>query len=488
MVMLTDEQRSLNTSCMGASHQQVPANTPATGYRPAPGGLSSMDYQMRGVTPAHSEMSSIHGGTPRLHQSARQASGYSSSYLQPPAPATCREKSWTASYPVLPEVGMSGGQQQHLQAHLQARPHSNCMHEQRSMQSPSMHMADMQHHHHQHQHDALTVPHPRGSKRARSTSSQSSDFDIVSMIRYSPSALKPSNFAGSTRGSSTNGSPTQHHHFLGSVGHLEARKTAMEFNQGPAMHEPRMHNNFMMQQQQQNPEEQENNNPMAVYQAMYDLESSLSTGVDTGMANSMVITQPDPHMFNQAYQLFPQQPQQNMGFKQEAYDGHSQPMNTMHNLMLTNQNKFNNDSHSQAPPSYPSPAEMSPYNQNMSPYTPAANDAGNSDPTPADVIKQEPEEATAPEEHACEWSGCHTVFGERAELVTHIEKTHIEPLRGEEWTCLWADCSRLKKPFNARYKLLIHMRVHSGERPNKCTVRTSPLLIFLCGGVFCFVY
>ena len=102
----------------------------------------------------------------------------------------------------------------------------------------------------------------------------------------------------------------------------------------------------------------------------------------------------------------------------------------------------------------------------------------------ADVIKQEPEEATAPEEHACEWSGCHTVFGERAELVTHIEKTHIEPLRGEEWTCLWADCSRLKKPFNARYKLLIHMRVHSGERPNKCTVRTSPLLVFLCGGFF----
>ena len=78
-------------------------------------------------------------------------------------------------------------------------------------------------------------------------------------------------------------------------------------------------------------------------------------------------------------------------------------------------------------------------------------------------------------------------MGERAELVTHIEKTHIEPLRGEEWTCLWADCSRLKKPFNARYKLLIHMRVHSGERPNKCTVRTLQSGYFLKKGFRIFV-
>ncbi|XP_021108435.1 zinc finger protein GLIS3 isoform X5 [Heterocephalus glaber] len=55
------------------------------------------------------------------------------------------------------------------------------------------------------------------------------------------------------------------------------------------------------------------------------------------------------------------------------------------------------------------------------------------------------------------------------ELVRHIEKVHIDQRKGEDFTCFWAGCPRRYKPFNARYKLLIHMRVHSGEKPNKCT-------------------
>ncbi|XP_043941393.1 zinc finger protein GLIS1 [Protopterus annectens] len=68
----------------------------------------------------------------------------------------------------------------------------------------------------------------------------------------------------------------------------------------------------------------------------------------------------------------------------------------------------------------------------------------------------------------CRWIDCNAVYDQQDELVRHIEKMHIDQRKGEDFTCFWAGCVRRYKPFNARYKLLIHMRVHSGEKPNKC--------------------
>ena len=70
----------------------------------------------------------------------------------------------------------------------------------------------------------------------------------------------------------------------------------------------------------------------------------------------------------------------------------------------------------------------------------------------------------------CRWIDCKGSFNSQEDLVQHIERSHVDQRRAEDFTCFWASCPRRHRPFNARYKLLIHMRVHSGEKPNRCSV------------------
>ncbi|NXD44546.1 GLIS3 protein, partial [Copsychus sechellarum] len=90
-------------------------------------------------------------------------------------------------------------------------------------------------------------------------------------------------------------------------------------------------------------------------------------------------------------------------------------------------------------------------------------------PAPGALLEEDGELDELAGKHGCCWVDCGKLYDHREELVRHIEKIHIDQRKGEDFTCFWAGCPRRFKPFNARYKLLIHMRVHSGEKPNKCT-------------------
>ncbi|XP_045472100.1 pair-rule protein odd-paired-like [Harmonia axyridis] len=63
------------------------------------------------------------------------------------------------------------------------------------------------------------------------------------------------------------------------------------------------------------------------------------------------------------------------------------------------------------------------------------------------------------------------------EIVTHLQVEHVGGPECTVHACYWQNCSRNGKPFKAKYKLVNHIRVHTGEKPFSCPFPT-------CGKVF----
>ncbi|KAM9783751.1 zinc finger protein GLIS2b [Syngnathus typhle] len=82
--------------------------------------------------------------------------------------------------------------------------------------------------------------------------------------------------------------------------------------------------------------------------------------------------------------------------------------------------------------------------------------------------KRASHDLSSDEQLACRWKKCHLLFDSLQDLVDHVNDFHVKPEKESGYCCQWDGCSRKGRGFNARYKMLIHIRTHTNEKPHRC--------------------
>ncbi|XP_026804724.1 zinc finger protein GLIS2 homolog [Rhopalosiphum maidis] len=74
---------------------------------------------------------------------------------------------------------------------------------------------------------------------------------------------------------------------------------------------------------------------------------------------------------------------------------------------------------------------------------------------------------------SCKWENC-DLYMNKTELPKHVID-HIAPESQGLFYCKWKSCTRGDRAFNAKYKILVHIRTHTNDKPHQC---------YICGKSF----
>ncbi|KAL7300809.1 hypothetical protein TKK_0006375 [Trichogramma kaykai] len=101
---------------------------------------------------------------------------------------------------------------------------------------------------------------------------------------------------------------------------------------------------------------------------------------------------------------------------------------------------------------------------NAGPASPAHSDSDAS----SSSLEVPNSRGTNEQQQLCRWQNCGRWCTSLEQLARHVEKVHAAPGTRGLFFCGWEDCQRGERGFNARYKMLVHVRTHTNEKPHRC--------------------